>query len=206
MALSFTPDGYLVAAASYNKILIWRAEEGGLPKAYWVGEKGKWMGGVGAITSAETREDGGDDMSEVAVEEEERGQDHSLSWDADGGKLAFGLGSQVRWPRLNRRILIWFCFSPLSHVSLLGGWKTETDHLACVDRNHQFPQIIDTTPLSTPCFAFLPRSVSLSITAMLHRTPTTKLWNFQEVPSHCSFAILVPRTTLPFSCRSQFWV
>lgn len=96
MALSFTPDGYLVAAASYNKILIWRAEEGGLPKACWIGEKGRWMGGSGgAVTRVEKKEeDGGDERSEE--EEEERVQDHSLSWDADGGKLAFGLGSQVR--------------------------------------------------------------------------------------------------------------
>lgn len=97
MALSFTHDGYLVAAASYNKVLIWRAEEGGLPKACWVGEKGRWMGGGGvAVSRKGKREEGGDDRSEEEEEEEERAQDHSLSWDADGGKLAFGLGSQVR--------------------------------------------------------------------------------------------------------------
>ncbi|KAI9871921.1 MAG: hypothetical protein M1830_002292 [Pleopsidium flavum] len=84
MALSFTPDGYLVAAASYSKILIWRADEGGLPKACWIGEKARWLGGD-ALSKVDRKEE----------KEEEKVEDHSLSWDADGGKLAFGLGRQI---------------------------------------------------------------------------------------------------------------
>ncbi len=93
MALSFTPDGYLVAAASFNKILIWRTEEGGPPKACWVGEKGRWMGS--AARTKHELENGELRGEEEEEEEDGRGDDHSLSWDADGGKLAFGLGSQV---------------------------------------------------------------------------------------------------------------
>lgn len=136
MAMSFTPDGYLVAAASYNKILIWRAEEGGLPKACWVGEKGRWRGG-GAVTRTEKSERDGDGRSEEG--EEDMGQDHSLSWDADGGKLAFGLGSQVSCLRYDS----WF-FAVLIMCVFLTGWTDSQVHL---DRNHQFPQITDTQTL-----------------------------------------------------------
>lgn len=119
MALSFTPDGYLVAAASYNKILIWRAEEGGLPKACWVGEKGRWMGGDGAVARVERTEEEMDERMEEEEEDEGRSQDHSLSWDADGGKLAFGLGSQVRCNLIPPVVSSLFCLFRSWPVSLL---------------------------------------------------------------------------------------
>ena len=84
MAISFTPDGYLVAAASWNRVLVWNAEIGGMPKASWKGESGKWQG----LTVHGIDQDSG-------IGEEEEGPTHSLDWDADGGKLAYGLGSQV---------------------------------------------------------------------------------------------------------------
>lgn len=63
------------------------------------------MGGGNAVTGVEKKEEeGGDERSEE--EEEERVQDHSLSWDADGGKLAFGLGSQVRLDSIPVRDII----------------------------------------------------------------------------------------------------
>ncbi len=84
MAMSFTPDGYLVAAASWNRVLIWNADVGGVPKAGWKGEPGNWQ----SLTVNGIDQDSG-------IGEEEEGPTHSLSWDADGGKLAYGLGSQV---------------------------------------------------------------------------------------------------------------
>ena len=83
MAIGFTPDGYLVAAASWNRVLIWIADIGGMPKASWKGE-GKWQ----SLAVNGIDQDSG-------IGEEEEGPTHSLSWDADGGKLAYGLGSQV---------------------------------------------------------------------------------------------------------------
>jgi len=88
MAISFTPDGYLVAAASWDRVLIWNADVGGMPKAGWKGEPGKWQSPV--VNGID---------QDSGIGEEEEGPTHSLSWDADGGKLAYGLGSQVcRFP------------------------------------------------------------------------------------------------------------
>lgn len=85
MAMSFTPDGYLVTAANWNKVLIWNAEEGGAPKAVWRGEPSTWQ-----PFANRSEQNGIQDGYEYA------GLTHSLSWDADGGKLAYGLGHQVR--------------------------------------------------------------------------------------------------------------
>lgn len=85
IAMSFTPDGYLVAAANWNKVLIWNAEAGGLPKAASKGVLGKLSNGLltnGNGASEEEDDSGGDEYC-------------SLSWDAEGGKLAMGFGSQV---------------------------------------------------------------------------------------------------------------
>lgn len=161
MALSFTPDGYLVAAASYNKILIWRAEEGGLPKACWVGEKGRWRGG-GAVTRTEKSEPGGDGRSDEG--EEDVGQDHSLSWDADGAKVAFALGSQVSCLRSDS----WFRCRSDHRAYFLTGWTDSQVHL---DRYHQFSQITDTQTFVTP---FL-RPPQLYV----QRNPNNKIRNFQ---------------------------
>ena len=84
MTISFTPDGYLVAAASWHRVMIWNADMGGFPKASWKGEPGTWQ----SLTVNGVDQDSG-------IGEEEEGPTHSLSWDADGGKLAYGLGSQV---------------------------------------------------------------------------------------------------------------
>ena len=83
MAIGFTPDGYLVAAASWNRVLFWIADIGGMPKASWKGE-----GKLQSLAANGVDQDSG-------IGEEEEGPTHSLSWDADGGKLAYGLGSQV---------------------------------------------------------------------------------------------------------------
>lgn len=85
IAMSFTPDGYLVAAANWNRVLIWNAEAGGLPKAASKGVAGNAHNGM--LTN-------GNGASE---EEDELGDNAncSLSWDAEGGKLALGFGSQI---------------------------------------------------------------------------------------------------------------
>ena len=87
MAISFTPDGYLVAAANWNKVLIWNPEYSNTPKASWKGELGQWQ-------SLATN---GLDHDSGIGEEDEQIPQHSLSWDADGGKLAFGLRNQVNF-------------------------------------------------------------------------------------------------------------
>lgn len=88
MALSFTPDGYLVAAANGNRVLIWNAEAGGLPRASWKGLLRKLTNG--SLTN-------GDGVDEDMTDADFGEPSTSLSWDADGGKLALGVGSQVRY-------------------------------------------------------------------------------------------------------------
>lgn len=82
LAISFSPDGFLIAAASYRKLLIWKALEGGLPKASW--DAGSCGYGQWAISGDNL----GDSDDDCAAQ-------HCLSWDADGMKLAFGLQNRV---------------------------------------------------------------------------------------------------------------
>ena len=83
MALSFTLDGNLMAAAHANRVCVWDPELGSRPKASWKGKPGQWFGTANGMDN------------DSGIEEEES-HHHSLSWDASGQKLAFGLGSQVR--------------------------------------------------------------------------------------------------------------
>ena len=84
MAISFTADGYLVAAASWNRVMIWNPEKGGIPMATWKGDLGQWQG---SESNAPDHDSG--------IGEEEEIPPHSLSWDVNGGKLAYGLRNQV---------------------------------------------------------------------------------------------------------------
>lgn len=83
MAIGFSPDSYLVAAANTNRILIWDAKEGGTPKASWSGELGTWQGPTNGVDQ------------DSGIGEEDDQPTHSLSWNSNGSKLAYGLGSQV---------------------------------------------------------------------------------------------------------------
>lgn len=83
MAIGFSRDGYFVAAANTNRILIWNAKEGGTPKASWSGELGTWQGPTNVVDQ------------DSGIGEEDDAPSHSLSWNSDGSKLAYGLGSQV---------------------------------------------------------------------------------------------------------------
>lgn len=84
LAISFTPDGHLLAAAHWHRILVWNAESGGLPMASWKGEASKWPHLANGVDK------------DSGIGEEEDGSTHSLHWDADGKRLAYGLGGQVR--------------------------------------------------------------------------------------------------------------
>ncbi|MCJ1288631.1 hypothetical protein MMC34_000159 [Xylographa carneopallida] len=86
LAMSFTPDGYLVAAASWDKVLFWKAEGRGMPTATWRGKDGEWQIGLDHHMNGVE----GDDEDEMRIDT------HSLSWDAHGKKLAYGLRDQVR--------------------------------------------------------------------------------------------------------------
>ena len=90
IAMSFTPDGYLVAAANWNRVLIWNAEVGGVPKATWKGVPSKFSNGM--FTNGNGASEDDDDFGGDA--------NRSMSWDAESGKLALGLGSDVGIPLL----------------------------------------------------------------------------------------------------------
>lgn len=83
MAVSFSPDGFLVAAANSHRILIWDAKAGGTPKASWSGELGTWQSPSNGVDQ------------DSGIGEEDDQPTHSLSWNSDGSKLAYGLGNQV---------------------------------------------------------------------------------------------------------------
>ena len=85
IAMSFTPDGYLVAAANWNQVLIWNAEAGGLPKAASKGVLERKSNGM--VTNGNGASEEEDDLAGDA--------NCSLSWDAESGKLALGFGKQV---------------------------------------------------------------------------------------------------------------
>lgn len=91
LASSFSPDGYAIAAGSEDKVLVWNADRGGEPMATWTApslgqaeEEPKPVDGP----YHEHEHDGKNGSAELMPV-------RSLSWDADGKKLAFGFDSQV---------------------------------------------------------------------------------------------------------------
>jgi transducin (beta)-like 1 len=75
--LSFSPDGFYLAAAGYDKLSVWKTEEGGEPKAVW------------EIT--EPNDHWKTDVTDTADDD----WTHTLSWDSDAKKIAFSLNNQV---------------------------------------------------------------------------------------------------------------
>ena len=76
MAIAFSPDGHLLAAAGLDSVTIWNSKTGVIPQATWRASADRWKTDVF-----------GDDV--------ESGLDHSLSWNSDGEKLIYMLGNQV---------------------------------------------------------------------------------------------------------------
>ncbi|KAL9105681.1 MAG: hypothetical protein Q9227_009199, partial [Pyrenula ochraceoflavens] len=102
-AMAFSPDGSLVAGAHRDTVNIWevgRLERGGAPMGRWEGAAAGWkiIGDIpekmtSTVNGAE-REVNGDSNMELDVNGENEELEHCLSWDEEGGKVAFALGSQ----------------------------------------------------------------------------------------------------------------
>ncbi|RAH84488.1 WD40 repeat-like protein [Aspergillus japonicus CBS 114.51] len=92
LAASFSPDGYALAAASKDSLLIWNAQRGGTAMAAWKApgrEERKTEDEPGGSVN------GPNGITEPVL-------DRSLAWDTDGKKLAFGFGNQLAIVNLQR--------------------------------------------------------------------------------------------------------
>ena len=88
LAISFTPDGFLFGAGSRNKIMVWNAEEGGSLKAVWSKiTDNAWhtlrqhSDGDVVMSNGINGEADSPSRADTPI--------HSMSWDADGRKLAY---------------------------------------------------------------------------------------------------------------------
>lgn len=90
-ALSYSPDGFCIAGASYGDVRIWNAEHSYSPMATWQGPPQQWHGNT-LKEEEDLASNGG--MSSVNGDALSPAE-HSLTWDADSMKLAFSLGAQV---------------------------------------------------------------------------------------------------------------
>lgn len=89
MGLSYAPDGQSIAAASYDKVVLWNAEKRAPPIAKWEGHESDWGG---AYLMRKRLRAQGETVSEDGARED---TEHSLTWDAEGRRLALALGNQV---------------------------------------------------------------------------------------------------------------
>jgi transducin (beta)-like 1 len=77
LTLSFTPDGAFIAGATTERILIWKVDDAGAPRASWTrGSELGWQ-------TPQSRDSTPDE------------DHHSLCWDANGQKIAYGVNSLV---------------------------------------------------------------------------------------------------------------
>ncbi|KAI9644122.1 hypothetical protein NHQ30_007475 [Ciborinia camelliae] len=77
LALSFTPDGAFIAGGTSDRVLIWKVEDTHLPRASWNRPSGNgWQ----------------TPQSSDSIPDED---EHVLSWDVHGQKLAYGCNSMV---------------------------------------------------------------------------------------------------------------
>ncbi|KAK2871560.1 hypothetical protein FQN49_003064 [Arthroderma sp. PD_2] len=90
LSSTFSPDGYAIAAVSYDKLFIWNAERGGTPMATWPIPNEK--------TKDESSQDGANDTPNGTASM----LDRPLSWDSDGKKLALGFGNMIAIVNLQR--------------------------------------------------------------------------------------------------------
>ncbi|KIW01097.1 uncharacterized protein PV09_07384 [Verruconis gallopava] len=82
--LSFSPDGFLLAAAGYDTLNVWKTQSGGGAPA------GVWRMPEGTDPRWKSSEEEGEEEKFV----------HKLGWDADGKRVAFGMNGQVAVIRL----------------------------------------------------------------------------------------------------------
>ena len=98
MSLNFTPNGHFLAAGNPNRIFIWNPDDMGPPKATWKREAGK---GPQKKTLHNGNTNGVNGHHETAMDydsamgDDAEDEGRCLSWDAEGKKLAMGVGSQV---------------------------------------------------------------------------------------------------------------
>lgn len=91
MELAYSPDAFCLAGASYDAIRIWNAEHGHNHMATWKGEPETWAGS--RLKDDDNMSIGG--LSSMNGDVHQASTDHSLVWDVESRRLAFGLGSQV---------------------------------------------------------------------------------------------------------------
>ncbi|KAI4193188.1 MAG: hypothetical protein LQ348_002935 [Seirophora lacunosa] len=102
MAVSFTPDGYLLAAANTNRVLFWNVKTGGVPKAVWRGDSSQSTLSAGFGNKKEDGQGAAYMDGDSGIGEEDDGCTHCLSWDANGARLAYGTGSQIESDMLDK--------------------------------------------------------------------------------------------------------
>ncbi len=93
MALAYSPDGFCLAGASYDIVRIWNAEHGHNHMATWKDDRGLWEGSK--LKDDDMISLGG--RSTLSGDASQPSTDHTLKWDASSMKVAFGLGTQVRF-------------------------------------------------------------------------------------------------------------
>lgn len=100
MSLSFTPTGHLLAAGNPNRIYVWNPDHMGPPKATWKRETGKGPQKKSTLPNGNMNGFNGHNETAMdydsAIGDDAEDEGRSLSWDAEGRKLAMGVGSQVR--------------------------------------------------------------------------------------------------------------
>lgn len=97
LAVKFSPDGSYIAAASYNQLKIWDSNTGGVPVATWDSNNMPELGWKGQQEkeSRLNRPNGITTDKNENMDADEADLEHSLSWDAEGKRIAFGLGQQL---------------------------------------------------------------------------------------------------------------
>ena len=95
-AFTFSPDGFLIAAAGFDAVFIWRTDDNSRrgPRAHWKWKAHSEQNGVANGTSREVA------VWVAPQNEEDFDWPQSLQWDADGKKLAFGVNDRVAIIRL----------------------------------------------------------------------------------------------------------
>ncbi|PGH29470.1 hypothetical protein GX50_07784 [[Emmonsia] crescens] len=100
----FSPDGYAIAAATHDKLLIWSVERGGVALAKWTAPRNNVVikNDVDRDRDRDRNQDGEGNTMEDLEDLEDSAFYRSLSWDCDGKKLALGFGKQMAIVNLQR--------------------------------------------------------------------------------------------------------